>query len=362
MKICMVSDIYLPNPSGIGEHIYHLSRELRQRGHRVIVLTSSGEEGRGEASPVASEDEAFVYRVGRAVTIPANRSLSRITVGVGLDRQIRSLFASERFDIVHIHGSLAPTLPLVALRQSRSINFATFHAAHGRNPGYRLFRGYLNSYFRKLHCLIAVSEAARRTMQRYFPGEYRIIPNGIDTGVFAPEARPLPQFLQRRPRILFLGRFDPRKGLTYLLRAFPQVRRAVPGVQCIIVGSGPLGVERYRAMLPSEAIPDVIFVGTIPGSERVRYYASCDVFCAPSTGNESFGIVLLEAMATGKPVVASDIDGYREVLTHNVEGLLVPPKSPTALAAALVDLLRHPARARQMGEAGRNKALRYAWP
>jgi phosphatidylinositol alpha-mannosyltransferase len=359
----MVSDLYLPEPGGIAEHIYHLSQRLRDQGHQIHVLTAGLPNGARGASGDRAPDEKFVHRVGRGLPIPVNRSMSRIAIGYRVGKQVRELLEAERYDIVHIHGSLAPTLPLAALKQSHSINVATFHAGHERSAGYRVFHSYLRGYFRRLHGLIAVSETARRAMDEYFPGDYRIIPNGVDTDFFRPDVKPAHELGRRRPRILFVGRFEPRKGLTYLLDALPMIRAAVPEVQCIVVGSGPRGVEKYRRKLNEDMADAVIFTGTIPGKARPHYYASCDVFCAPSTGNESFGIILLEAMATGKPIVASDIEGYRDVLTHGVEGLLVPPKDETALARAIVEILKlSPARRRRMGAAGRAKALKYSWP
>jgi phosphatidylinositol alpha-mannosyltransferase len=360
LRICMVSDLYFPEPGGIAEHIYHLSRELRRRGHVCHVLTTSfGRSCRPAVTP--TDDAQFVHRIGRGLLVPANRSLSRVTVGYRLGRQVSGLFAREGYDIVHIHGSLAPTLPLAALQHSRTLNVFTFHAGHDRSAGYRVFRRYLLRYFRRLHGLIAVSEAARRAMADYFPGDYRVIPNGIDIRAFHPDARPLPAPAVDRPRVLFLGRFDPRKGLGYLLRALPLVKRAVPDVQCVVVGSGPRGVDRYRRELDPALAADVIFTGRVPSSDRPRYYAGCSVFCAPSTGNESFGIILLEAMATARPVVASDIEGYREVLNDGVEGLLAPPCDEQALATRLIRILQNPELARTMGQAGRARAVTFSW-
>jgi phosphatidylinositol alpha-mannosyltransferase len=357
----MVSDLYYPEPGGIAEHIYHLAQELRRRGHLVKILTTRFRRSRRTAVST-SDDEEFVCRIGRGLLIPANQSMSRVAVGYRLGAQVRRRFEQDRFDIVHIHGSLAPTLPLAALKQSRSLNVATFHAGHERSTGYRLFRSYLARYFKRLHGRIAVSEAARRAMSEYFPGDYRIIPNGVNTDFFRPDARPMPEFDNSRPKILFMGRFDPRKGLVYLLQALPQVKRAIPDMQCIVVGSGTFGIEKYRRELEPEVVDSVAFTGPILGSDRTRYYASCNVFCAPSTGNESFGIILLEAMATAKPIVASDIEGYREVLADGVEGLRAPARDSAAIADRIIRILKEPDLARRMGTAGRAKALHYAWP
>ncbi|MEO0108493.1 MAG: glycosyltransferase family 4 protein [candidate division WOR-3 bacterium] len=356
-RVCMVSDSYLPEPGGIAEHIYHLARELRTRGHDVRILTARFP-GRVWSGP--ADDEQFVFRIGRSVTVPANQSRARLTLQFGLGAKVGAYFARERFDIVHIHGSLAPTLPLIALSRSPALNVATFHAGHGRNLGYALFRPWLRCYFNRLNGCIAVSGAARRALARYFPGDYQIIPNGVDPKIFNPDVEPAPEFTPGRPTILFLGRFDRRKGLDYLLQALPLVKRQVRDVRCLVVGVGDQ--RRFLRQLDPLVRNDVVFTGPRFGPERARYYAGCDVFCAPATGRESFGIVLLEAMACARPVVATDIEGYREVVTDGIEGLLAKPRDPVALADRLIRILRDPAKARGMGQAGRRKALRYSWP
>jgi phosphatidylinositol alpha-mannosyltransferase len=362
MRICQVSDTYLPTPGGIPEHIYHLSKELRRRGHYVRVLTANFRGPTSITMHSDSDDEQFIHRVGRGVIIPSNRSYARLTVDWHLGHKVKKFFLEEKFDVVHIHGSLSPGLPLSAIKESRGTTIATFHSEHQSSWGYRMFREFLNGYFRRIHGIIAVSESARDSMAKYFPGDYRLIPNGVDTDFFTPDAPPLPAFNNNRPKILFMGRFEPRKGLTYLLKALPIIKQAVPDVQCIVVGAGPFGYAYYSKFLDKSVVDDVHFPGLVPGPERPRYYATCDVFCAPSTGNESFGIVLLEAMATGKPVVASDINGYRNVLADGIEGLLSTPCDEQGIADRIIPILKDRERARKMGEAGRAKALTYSWP
>jgi phosphatidylinositol alpha-mannosyltransferase len=273
---------------------------------------------------------------------------------------MREFFADERFDVIHIHGSLAPTLPLVAIRASRAVNVITLHAGHESSMGYAMFRPWLRPFFNAIHGLVAVSETARASMAKYFDGPYRIIPNGIDTDFFRPDAEPMPQFSEQRPRILFLGRFEPRKGLKYLLMAFPEVVKQIPNVQLVVAGTGLFGYS-YKGYLDKEVEEHVHWAGLIPGVDRPRFFRSCDVYCSPAIGSESFGIVLLEAMATGRPVVASDIPGYRSVVTDGRDGLLVPTRDTDAIAAALVRVLRDRELAARLSQAGRQRALDFSW-
>jgi phosphatidylinositol alpha-mannosyltransferase len=214
--------------------------------------------------------------------------------------------------------------------------------------------------FRRLHGKIAVSNSARDFVGQRFPGEYSIIPNGIDYQRFARPVEPLPSFDDDAPDVLFVGRLEKRKGLEYLLRAWPRVQRAVPNVRLTVVGAGRR-LAKYRQWVEAQGWHDVHFVGHVSPDDLVRYYQASDVFCAPSTGQESFGIVLLEAMAAGRPIVASRIPGYAEVMEDGREGLLVSPRDPLALAAALTSLLRDPDRRQAMSAHGRVKAKAFDW-
>lgn len=356
----MVSDTYYPYVGGIPDHIYNLSTEMRRRGHEVRILTSRFG-GMTVECLTTVPDEDQVQRFGRGLLVRSNKSFARLPIAWRPVARVRNYFKSERFDVVHIHGTLAPTLPLVALKASTSVNVMTLHSNYQRSLGYVLFWPVFRPYFNAIHGLVAVSEDARSSTARYFPGPYRIIPNGVDVEAFRPDAEPIPELRNGRPKILFLGRFEPRKGLKYLLMAFPEIVRQVPDVQLVVVGAGLFGYS-YRGYLEKEVEEHVHWAGLVANEDRPRYYASCDVFCSPAVGNESFGIVLLEAMATGKPVVASDIDGYRRVLEHGREGLLVPARDTAGIAEALVRILRNPEQKKAMGAAGRDKAIRYSWP
>ena len=353
----MASDTYYPHVGGIAEHVHHLSLELRKRGHHVDILTSNH-----ARNTFNFEDPPYVIRVGRGIKIPINKSMAPIAFSPFINLKVRNIVRGGNYDIIHTHGSLAPTLPILALNYSRSVNFATFHAAHSESLGYELFKPYLHKLFRKIDGPIAVSEVARDTMMRHFSGNYRIIPNGVDINRFNPEVPPFPDLRgDGFFNLLFVGRFDPRKGLRFLLKALPRIVKEVRNTRLIVVGSGPLK-KYYQQFIKSEIRDRVLFTGPVSPEELPRYYATCDMLVSPATGAESFGIILLEAMASGKPVVASDIPGYRQVMENGREGLFVRPEDPEALARAVIELLRHPEAMKGMGEAGREKAVSfYSW-
>jgi phosphatidylinositol alpha-mannosyltransferase len=210
-----------------------------------------------------------------------------------------------------------PALPIQFLRYSTTVNVGTWHAARDSNLVYVYGRRLIKRWQRKLDGKIAVSTAAVKHIEQYFPGYYNIIPNGVDIEHFAKDAPPLSEFDDGKLNVLFVGRPEKRKGLKYLIRAFVGVQRAIPDSRLIVVGAGEFG--RYEAAVRRAKLHDVVFRSYVPFDELPRYHRSAHVFCAPNTGFESQGIVLLEAMAAGLPIVASNIDGFAGVLTHGVE-------------------------------------------
>jgi len=360
MKIALVSPYDFAYPGGVTEHVSHLAEQFLARGHQVhIVAPSSGDE---TDEPVASV-AAPVHRIGRVVSIPANGSVARITLSLRSYLQAKRLLQQENFDLVHLHEPMMPALPLTVLRHSNTTNIGTFHAFRNTPLAYFYGKPILRPFFRKLHGRIAVSSAARDFVGEYFPSDYRVIPNGIDFPLFNTRYPRLEQLADTRPTVLFVGRLEKRKGLRYLLRAWQMVLERVPDARLVVVGRGrPLeGYKRFAAR-QGWSTADVIFAGYVSAEDLPRYYQASDVFCAPNTGQESFGIVLLEAMAAGAPIVASDIPGYRDVITNGVEGLLVEPQNPAALADALSRLLANPELRAAMRRAGQNKAQRFDWP
>jgi len=220
---------------------------------------------------------------------------------------------------------------------------------------------FLKRWARKLDGRIAVSKPALEFASKYFPGDFDIIPNGVDVEHFSPDVLPIADFCDGKVNILFVGRLEKRKGLSYLLKAYKRVKQEISDSRLIIVGPGTRLRHKYEKQVMLEGIKDVAFVGHTSYDELPRFYKTADIFCAPATSWESFGIVLLEAMAVGKPVIASNIDGYASVVTHGVDGLLVPPKDEEKLAQALISLIRDESLRQQMGTKGRLKAQNYSW-
>lgn len=333
-------------------HISHLSQQLERMGHTVSILAPA-------SSPHNLEIRNLIP-IGRPIPVPSGGSVARISLSVWLERKIRTLLREEAFDVIHLHEPLAPVLPVMVLRLSNTANVGTFHAFHGKGLKYLFSRRLTSRWFQKLHVRIAVSEPAHRYVSRAFPGEYHIIPNGVDVDLLSKEAPPLDAFNDGKLNILFLGRMEKRKGLRYLLGAFGRLKWEYPHLRLIVVGPGSPGKECYRIMAERN-LQDVVFVGRVSEEALARYYHTADIFCAPNTGKESFGMVLGEAMAAGKPIVASNIDGFRAVMTDGKEGLTVPPKNEEALALALERLVRDPALRLEMGMQGRITAQNYRW-
>ena len=357
MKIALVSPYDYPYPGGVTEHISHLDKNFRALGHQVRIIAP--------CAGVAPEKRAdnVIVTTTRVISIPFSGSKARIPYTPAVYWSVKKALQGERFDILHAHEPLTLPVPLIALRHSQTVNVGTFHAYRGRHLIYQYGRGLFQPFFDKLDGKIAVSTAARHTVASYFGGEYEIIPNGVDVDRFGGEhVKPLEEYTDGKLNILFVGRLERRKGFRYLLRAFPYVKEEFPQSRLIVVGAYmKKDKARHLQYAREHHLTGVKFVGHVRSEELARYYRSCHVFCSPSIGFESFGIVLLEAMAAGRPIVACNIPGYRDLLEDGKQGLLTEPKDEKALADALIRILRDPVLQRTMGEEGRIKARNYAW-
>ncbi|MBI4310485.1 MAG: glycosyltransferase family 4 protein [Chloroflexi bacterium] len=352
MKIALVSPYDITYPGGVVSHISNLGRELEERGHSVKVL-----------APVANAKSLGIdnlIAVGRPVPVPSNGSIARISLSLWRERTVKSVLREEAFDIVHLHEPLAPVLPLTVLHHSEAPNIGTFHSFSEHPYKYTLSHRFLHGLDDKLDSRIAVSTPAMRYVSRFFPGDYKIIPNGLDVDFYSQDVPPFDAFCDGKLNILFVGRLEKRKGLRYLLEAFSRLKWDYPFLRLIVVGRGNPGKECYQIMAERN-LQDVVFVGGVSEEHKRRYFRTAHIFCAPSLGKESFGIVLGEAMASGKPIVASDIEGYASVMTSGREGFLVPPKDEKALAEALERLILDPGLRAEMGESGRITVQRYRW-
>lgn len=335
-------------PGGVQVHVRELAEQLRSRRHEVLVLAPGDRRA----------PEPWVRIVGRPVRVPYRGTVAPISFSWGSWRHVRE--AMRRFgpDVVHAHEPLTPSTSMLAVRAATAPVVATFHAYLDRSRLMEIASPALRTVLRRVDAAVAVSEAAAAFLQRSLDLEVEVIPNGLDVDRFAhPGAAPAG--MPPGPVLLWVSRLDPQKGFRVLLRAFARLAREHPNLSLVVAGDGR---DRDALGLLSEAErARVVMLGAVPHGDLPPYYGAADVFVAPATGQESFGYVLVEAMASGLPVVASDIAGYREVVRGGVEGLLVPPNDPDALASAVGDVLSDPALAARLAEAGRVRAAAFGW-
>ncbi|MCL2770241.1 MAG: glycosyltransferase family 4 protein, partial [Solirubrobacterales bacterium] len=368
MRIALVSPYSWTYPGGVTRHIEALAAELRAMGHDARIIAPYDPDDRlarathGGARPQRRPAPDHLVALGRTVGISANGAVSNIAFSpesiLALRRELR-----DGYDVAHIHEPIAPMISTEALTAGPLPLVGTFHC-HSENPLTNNFANALGARrkFNRLHVRIAVSDAAAWTARRFFGGHYRIIPNGVETGrgpaaqldgpaqVDCGRARGGPL------RILFVGQAVERKGLPVLLRAFEALRDQVPAT-LTLVGAG---AEEIAPLLLDDA--GVRALGKLSEARKLEELGRADLLCAPSLGGESFGMVLTEAFAGGTPVVASDIAGYRDVVRDGVDGLLVAPGDPLALAEALRELALDPARRARMAGSARAQAEQFAWP
>ena len=341
MRIGLVCPYSFDIPGGVQAHVADLAKVLIGMGHEVSVLAPGDEDG---------EFPEFVVPAGRSVPIPYNGSVARLSFGPVSYTRVRRWMKAGNFDVLHLHEPVAPSLSMLALMIADGPIVATFHTANPRSRMLAAFQGVLQPFLEKITGRIAVSELARQVQVEHLDGDAVIIPNGVDVPFFAT-ASPLDGYPRRGGTVGFVGRYDePRKGMDILLDALRPMVVTRPNLELLVVGGGD------DQELLSEAGPElsgrIRLLGRVSDAEKARMLRSVDVYCAPNTGGESFGIILTEAMSAGTPVVASNLDAFRRVLADGRAGVLFPVADPVALGVALGNLLDDPAHQAQLSDPG----------
>jgi phosphatidylinositol alpha-mannosyltransferase len=327
MRIGMVCPYSFDVHGGVQAHVLQLAEVMRKRGHDVSVLAPS--------SPHVKLPD-YVVSGGKAVPIPYNGSVARLRFGPATHRMVKKWIAAGDFDVLHLHEPNAPSLSVLALMVAEGPIVATFHTSTTKSFALSFFQGILRPWNEKIVGRIAVSDLARRWQIEALGSDAVQIPNGVEVDAFA-SAPPLPGYPRPGRTVLFLGRFDePRKGMEVLLGALPALVQRFPDVEILVVGRGDDDDLREEA---GELAGHLRFLGEVDDAEKASALRSADVYCAPNTGGESFGIVLVEAMAAGTAVVASNLDAFRRVLDDGKAGRLVPVEDSAALADGLIAVL-----------------------
>jgi phosphatidylinositol alpha-mannosyltransferase len=349
MRIGMVCPYSFDVPGGVQSHVLQLAEVMRGRGQEVSVLAP--------VSPHTSLPD-YVVSAGKAVPIPYNGSVARLRFGPATHRKVKKWLVEGDFDVLHLHEPNAPSLSMLALNIAEGPIVATFHTSTTKSLTLTVFQGILRPMHEKIVGRIAVSDLARRWQMEALGTDAVEIPNGVDVDSFA-SAPPLDGYPRPGKTVLFLGRYDePRKGMSVLLDALPRVVERYPDLQLLIVGRGDEDELRDQA---GELEDHIRFLGQVDDAGKASAMRSADVYCAPNTGGESFGIVLVEAMAAGTPVVASDLDAFRRVLSDGECGRLVPVEDGAALADALIELLENDVLRERYVAAGSAAVHRFDW-
>ncbi|NLE78972.1 MAG: glycosyltransferase family 4 protein [Rhodococcus sp.] len=350
MNIGMICPYSFDVPGGVQAHVVDLAEVLIERGHKVSVLAPASE---------GVELPDFVVSAGKALAIPYNGSVARLSFGPTASARLRRWIASNDFDVLHIHEPNAPSLSMLALRVVEGPIVATFHTSTTKSLVLSTFQGVLQPYLEKISGRIAVSELARRWQMESLGSDAVEIPNGVDVDAFA-HAEPLPGYPRSGPTILFLGRYDePRKGMAVLMGALPKLIEKHPDLEVLVVGRG----DEHRLLREAGGLASHFrLLGQVTDEEKASALRSADVYCAPNLGGESFGIVLVEAMAAGTAVVASELDAFRRVLRDGTAGELVPVDDSVAFGDAVLRLLDDPEYRRRLVDAGTAVVGEYDWP
>jgi len=349
LRIGVCAPYDLGRHGGVNSHIRAQAAALRRLGHEVSVF--------GASSAPLSDGEVSL---GPCISLV----IGNTETGFGVDprswRRVRKFFRERQFDVIHMHEPLMPLVPWFVLWQCTAPIVATFHTHRERgHRWYPRYRRIFEPFMRRVRVRLAVSDAARRTVLPHFPGDYEIVPNGIDVNRFARPATRPPDMQPNQRHVLYVGRLEPRKGVEHLVHAMAAVQRAGSSARLVVVGDGP-DREGLEAAARRSGIA-ATFVGRVPDDALPGYYRAADVVCAPALGDESFGLVLLEAMAAARPIVATRIAGYSELLEGRGLARLVDAGDATGLAREIGSLLDDPGQARALGDRAAARVWEYDW-
>jgi len=350
MKVGLVCPYTWDVPGGVQAHVHDLALALIGLGHDVSVITPADDEA---ALP------SYIVSTGRAVPVPYNGAVARMAFGPLSARRVRRWLRDGDFDVVHVHEPTTPSLSLLATWSFDGPLVATFHTSVQRARTLAAAYPILQTALEKISARIAVSQAARRTLVEHLGGDAVMIPNGVSMATFA-DVEPFPGWPGDGGALGFLGRFDEaRKGLPVLLAAFEQLAVVRPGLRLLIAGPGD--PDEVRRALPAEVFDRVVLLGQVSDIDKARMLRSVDIYVAPNIGGESFGIVLLEAMAVGTAVLASDLEAFRAVLDAGRSGRLFTTGDPDDLALKAAELLDDPDARGALVALGRATARSYDW-
>jgi phosphatidylinositol alpha-mannosyltransferase len=352
MRIGIVCPYSWDIPGGVQAHVRDLAETFLAQGHSVSVL-APGDDDEPGLPP-------YVVTSGRSVPFPYNGSVARVQFGLVSAARVRRWLRDGEFDVVHVHEPAAASLSLLACMMHDGPLVATFHIALTHSRFLAMFDNVLQPFLEKINGRIAVSAAARRVIVEHLGGDAVVIPNGVAVARYTA-ATPLPGYPRAGETIGFIGRYDePRKGMDVLTDALALLLERRPHLRLVVAGRGE--AEEFRAELPAEVSERIDLLGQVSEDDKARLLRSVDIYCAPNTGQESFGIILLEALAAGTPIVASDLDAFKQVLRGGAIGSLFAAGDPAALADALDALLDDPARRQALAAAGAVAVAPFDWP
>ncbi|WET76702.1 glycosyltransferase family 4 protein [Amycolatopsis sp. QT-25] len=350
MKIGIVCPYSFDVPGGVQGHVIDLAKALLARGHQVSVLAPADED---------SDVPDFVVPAGKALGIPYNGSVARLQFGPVSYSRVRRWIRDGDFDVLHLHEPAAPSLSLLALKVADGPIVATFHTATTRSRTLAAFQPVLRPLLEKITARIAVSALARRVQVEHAGGDAVEVPNGVDVDFFS-RALPLDGYPRAGGTVGFVGRYtEPRKGMGVLLEALRLLLPEFEELRLLVVGRGD--ADQLRREAGPELAPHVDLLGQVDDETKARALRSVDVYCAPNTGGESFGMILTEAMAAGTPVLASGLDSFRRVLDDGKAGMLTETGDAAALAGGLRELLADPARRASLAAAAGERVAMFDW-